>query len=102
MEENCSPLNIVSGCSRNKAIRYTGTPWFKSPSNGSNFTKPRMPRFQWGPEVRWNIYAPQELRRRPEQVRYSEDVCVAARGEEHVTQQDLSNGVYDDKQYKYR
>ena len=47
MEENCSPLNIVSGCSRNKAIRYTGTPWFKSPCNGSNFTKPRMPRFQW-------------------------------------------------------
>ena len=45
-DENCSPLNIVSDCSRTKAIRSTAIQRFKSPCNGPNFGKPGMPRFQ--------------------------------------------------------
>ena len=33
-DENCSPLNIVSDCSRIKAIRSTAIQRFKSPGNG--------------------------------------------------------------------
>jgi hypothetical protein len=32
--ENCSPLNIVSDCSRTKAIRSIAIQRFKSPGNG--------------------------------------------------------------------
>ena len=61
-EENCSPLNIVSDCSRTKAIRSTGIQRFKSPCNGSNLCQAGHAAFSMSSEVGRNICAPQRWR----------------------------------------